>query len=630
MRMALVSVATAALGMTAGAAMMTPFGEKVTAENAWQTYPRPQMARSGWTCLNGLWEYAVVSVTNAPGRPVRWDGRILVPFAPESPLSGVGKKHGRDVYLWYTRKITCSPKPGERILLHFGAVDFRAMVFIGHREVTDVPHEGGYTPFTLDITDFVTEGENELNVCTWDPTLSFLGASGKQTPSDPGGCFYTRSSGIWQTVWMETVPEAYIADYAVVTDPAKGTADLTFKVQGAFSDEEVEVAVFDGGKKVAEGEGHPGETIGLKIPDPKAWTPETPHLYTFKATYGKDSVDGYFALRKFEMRKDAKGTLRFFLNGRPRYVIGILDQGWWPDGLQTPPSAEAMEFDLRTFKDCGFDLVRKHEKIEPLEFYRLCDTLGLMVMQDMPSCNCDWRSTFKPETNDRYAMYRNELRDMIDHLRKSPSVVIWAPYNEGWSQHGEFLTHTTQDWIKRYDPTRLVSGPSGWQDYEGGSLFYEGQHKPLRSEHKPLGECEAGDIVDKHDYRGPGMFPVNPRRASFLGEFGGLGHPVDGHLWVKQQAGDFGKGNNWGYGGMTDTKTREGLRDVYLGLIDKLVPLAEQGLAGSVYTQATDIETEINGILTYDRKVLKFDPAVIRAAHDKVRAAAAKAAAEGM
>ena len=598
--------------------MTTVFGEKVTAANVWREYPRPQMERGNWTCLNGLWDYAVVSVTNAPGRPRSWDGKILVPFAPEAKLSGVGRIIKRDEYLWYTRTITCAPKKGERTLLHFGGVDFRAMVFIGHREVTDVPHEGGNVPFTLDITDYVKPGENELNVCVWDPLMSFIGSSGKQCPK-PGGCFYTRVSGIWQTVWMEQVPETYIADYRVIAHPETSSVDLKFSVGGLQRGETVRVTAFDGARKVAVAEGVPGDRISLKIPSPaEEWTPETPHLYTFRADYGRDSVKGYFALRSFEVKKDARGVLRFFLNGKPRYIMGVLDQGWWPDGLLTPPSEAAMRFDLETFKACGFDMIRKHIKVEPLRFYHLCDRLGVLVVQDMPSSNSDWRSAFKPATTDRYAMFRNELRDMVDLLQKSPSVVMWAPYNEGWAEHGEFLVHTTMDWLKRYDPSRPVDGPSGWQDFEGGLLFYERQSKPLRSEHKPLGECEAGDVVDLHAYRGPGMHPVNPRRASFLGEFGGLGHPVAGHLWNETSK------ENWGYSGIDDTKTREGLEKTYLGLMEKLGPLARAGLAGSVYTQATDIEIEINGLMTYDRKVLKFSPAVLKAAHDKVRAAAAE------
>ena len=604
--------------------MKTEFGEKVTAENAWRGYPRPQMVRENWTNLNGFWDYQVTQVTNTPGRPTEWAGRILVPFAPESSLSGVGRLIEKDEFLWYTRKINCSFNRGERVLLHFDGVDMRAQVFIGHKEVTDVPHEGGLAPFVLDITDFVDNGENELTVCVWDPTLGYIASAGKQT-FQPNGCFYTRCSGIWQTVWIETVPAKHIRDYRITPDLAKSVVRLEFDVTDPG--EKVEVAV-DG---VGNFSGDACKPLEIHVPNARLWTPETPNLYSFTAKYGKDVIKGYFAMRSFEKRKDENGVLRFFLNGEPRFVIGVLDQGWWPDGLLTPPSAEAMEFDIRTAKKCGFDMLRKHLKVEPLQFYALCDRIGMLVFQDMSSTSADWRSAFKTEANERYGMYRRELKDMIDLLRKSPSVVTWGPYNEGWSQPGEFLVHSTLDWVKRYDPTRLVNGPSGWQDFEGGTLFFKGQRDRLPSEHKPMGECEAGDIVDRHDYRGPSMHPVNDRRISFLGEFGGLGHPVRGHLWKfhGEASGDFSSGGNWGYGGIEDTKTAEGLEKTYLGLIGKLCELAEEGLAGSVYTQLTDVEIEINGLLTYDRKVLKFRPEVLKEAHDNVRARAMKGARKG-
>ncbi len=571
--------------------LMTPWGEKVTVENAWREYPRPQMVREGWTNLNGLWDYAVTSVTNTPGRPERRDGKILVPFAIESALSGVGRALEPDEFLWYTRKIECTPRAGERILLHFGAVDFRAMVFIGHREVTDVPHESGNNPFTLDITDYVREGENDLTVCVWDPTDTFVNNRGKQVRS-PGGCHYTRVSGIWQTVWMESVPEKHIKSYRVFPDIDKGEVRFEFdKVEGAG---EVEVTT--------------------DMPkDFECWTPENPKLYHFTATYGADEIKGYFAMRKFSKGRDADGHLRFFLNNRPVFILGTLDQGWWPDGLLTPPSEEAMRFDIQTLKDCGFNMMRKHIKVEPMRYYHLCDTMGLLVLQDMPCTRGTHTCPGEVETVQGYGLYRQELKDMMDALQAVPSIVMWVPYNEGWGQPGEFLTHSTLDFVSRYDATRLVDGPSGAWDWEGGHLLPQGWdwEKRVETAHRPEGVCEASDAVDLHLYRGPSMFRTNDRRVSFLGEFGGLGHPVEGHLWKAAK-------DNWGYGGIEDTKTREGLEKTYLGLMDELAGLARRGLGGSVYTQTTDVEIEINGLLTYDRKVLKFDPAVIRAAHQRV------------
>ena len=613
----------AACGLTAGALayahapspLMTTWGEKITPENAWREYPRPQMVRANWTNLNGEWDYAVTSVTNTPGRPTKWDGKILVPFCLESALSGVGRLLEPDQFLWYTRTVTCDPKPGERILLHFGGVDFRTMVFIGHNEVTDVPHEGGQNPFTLDITDYVKPGANELTVCVWDPTEDFINSRGKQS-FKPKGCFYTRVSGIWQTVWMETVPACHIDGYTVVTDIDKGTATLDFRICGAMGGAcscaaacEIKVSVDGVGEFTGNGK------VTVKMPAGfKLWSPESPNLYTFTAKCGADEVSGYFGMRKIEKRKDAKGVLRFFLNNEPYFVMGTLDQGWWPDGLLTPPSDEAMAYDIQVLKDCGFNTLRKHIKVEPLRYYYLCDQLGILVIQDLPSGNHNAQTPLDAKETARYGLQRLEQKEMMDALQAVPSIVMWNPYNEGWTQPGEFLTHAMLDFTRRYDPTRLVNGPSGCWDWEGGHLLPKGWKWENRvwTQHKPAGECEAADTVDLHLYRGPEMFAVNDRRISFLGEFGGLGHPVEGHLWRTSKKG------NWGYGGIEDTKTREGLEKTYLGLMEKLGDLAEKGLGGAIYTQTTDVEIEINGVLTYDRKVLKYNPAVLKAAHERV------------
>ena len=591
--------------------LMTTWGEKVTAANAWREYPRPQMVRANWTNLNGEWDYAVTSVTNTPGRPEKWDGKILVPFCIESALSGVGRLLEPDQFLWYTRTIECDPKPGERILLHFGGVDFRTMVFIGHDEVTDVPHEGGQNPFTLDITGYVKPGANELTVCVWDPTEDFVNSRGKQS-FFPKGCFYTRVSGIWQTVWMETVPERHIERYEVVTDIDAGTATLDFSLAGR-GDGKVEVAVDGVGSFSGDGK------VTVKMPKGfKLWSPQSPALYAFTAKFGGDTVRGYFGMRKFEKRKDSKGVLRFFLNNEPCFVMGTLDQGWWPDGLLTPPSEEAMAYDIKVLRDCGFNTLRKHIKVEPLRYYYLCDTMGILVIQDLPSGDGNAYDPMRVEVVKRYGLQRLEQKEMMDLLQAVPSIVMWNPYNEGWTQPGEFLTHSMLDFTRRYDRTRLVNGPSGCWDWEGGHLLPKGWKWGDRvwTRHKPAGVCEAADTVDLHLYRGPDMFAVNDRRISFLGEFGGLGHAVPGHLWNETKD---GKGN-WGYGGTDDTKTREGLEKTYLGLMDKVEDLAGKGLGGAIYTQTTDVEIEINGLLTYDRKVLKYNPAVLKAAHERIAA----------
>ena len=588
--------------------LTTPWGEKVTSENAWRDYPRPQLVRDGWTCLNGDWDYAVTSVTNTPGRPTAWDGRIRVPFAVESALSGVGRLLKPDEFLWYTRTIDVRKRPDERVLLHFGAVDFRAQVFVGHREVTDVPHEGGQSPFTLDVTDYVADGANELTVCTWDPTEDFVNARGKQS-FEPKGCFYTRVSGIGQTVWLENVPETYVAGYTVATDIDKGTVTLAFDVRSPkFAKPEVTVEVAGVKGTTADGK------VTLALPAPvRLWSPDAPNLYDFTAACGADTVRGYFGMRKIETRRDAKGVLRFFLNGEPVFLMGTLDQGWWPDGLLTPPSEAAMAFDIQTLKDLGFNMMRKHIKVEPARYYYLCDKMGLMVVQDLPSANGDERSPFKARTVAGYGLQRRELKEMTDALQTFPSIVMWVPYNEGWSQPGAFLTHATLDWTKRHDPTRLVNGPSGWVDFEGGDWG----HRPERrawTRHLPPGVCEAADAIDRHDYnRVPGMAPANGRRVSFLGEFGGLGCRVDGHLWTDR---------SWGYGDTGGAKAPENARAEmearYVALMGRVAELAAQGLGGAVYTQTTDVEAEVNGLVTYDRKVVKFDPAALKAAHEKI------------
>ena len=590
--------------------IMTPWGEKVTSENAWTEYPRPQMVRPNWVNLNGDWDYAISSVTNTAGRPTQWDGKIRVPFAIESVLSGVGRLMQPDEFLWYTREINCEKRAGERILLHFGGVDFRTQVFIGHREVTSVPHEGGQVPFTLDITDYVQNGANQLTLCVWDPTDDFVNSRGKQS-FKPQGCLYTRVSGIWQTVWMENVPETHIAGYKVVTDIDIGTVTFKFDVTSPlFNRPEVKVTVDGVSATTVNG------VVTLTLPKPvRLWSPASPNLYDFTAQCGSDAVSGYFGMRKIQKRRDAQGVLRFFLNNEPVFLMGTLDQGWWPEGLLTPPSEEAMAFDIKTLKDCGYNTLRKHIKVEPLRYYYLCDKMGIMVIQDLPSGGFDHTAPFQVKTVPRYELQRRELKQMMDLLQGIPSIVMWCPYNEGWTQPGEYLTHTTLDWTKQYDMSRLVSGPSGWVDFEGGD---RGGPEPWTREwkkHRPLGVCEAGDTIDRHDYaRDIQMYPINDRRIVVFGEFGGLGHPVKGHLW-KAMTDDSG---NWGYGGLEETMTREGLLKTYEKLLGRVEDYAAKGLGAAIYTQTTDVEVEINGLLTYDRKVLKFDPAALRAIHNKI------------
>ena len=585
----------------APARIMTPWGEKVAPDNAWRGYPRPQMVRAAWTNLNGLWKYAIVP--NAQARPRKWDGEILVPFPVESALSGVGRLLEPDQTIWYNRSFDAKVKKGERLILHFEQSDFRTMLWVNGVEA-GLPHEGGQLPFSYDITDLVRDGANDLTVAVWDPTTSFIGSSGKQS-FKPSGCFYTRCSGIGGTVWMETVPEMHIAGYKVTPDIDAGKVRFEFDVAGpAFRRREVIVSFEGRNHRTRDGKAEIALPAGFKL-----WSPESPHLYRFTAKCGRDSVQGYFGMRKIEVKKDANGVLRIFFNNEPRFPVGTLDQGWWPDGLLTPPSDEAMAFDIRSLKEMGFDMMRKHIKIEPRRYYWLCDTLGILVMQDMPSN--------KDVNNDcRYGYTRREMKEIVDSLYNSPSVVAWIPYNEAWGQPGPSLTKAMLEWVQRYDPSRIVDGPSGWNDYEGGVVR---GRKSGASAHRPEGEPEAAHLVDRHDYgQRPRMLPVNPRRASFLGEFGGIGCRVEGHLWTDSA---------WGYGNTGKDADRAQVQRKFVSLMDHVAGLASEGLAGSVYTQTTDVEGEINGLLTYDRKVRKFDAKALSAVHARVRSAAAAAAA---
>ena len=602
--------------------MKTPWGEKVTPENAWREYPRPQMVRDAWTNLNGLWSYAVTSNAArdaaAAAFPAQWAGEILVPFAIESSLSGVGRLLQPGETLWYRRSFAADVKPGERLLLHVEQADLRTQVFVNRVEA-GVPHEGGSIPFSYDVTDLVKPGANELVVSCWDPTGGPVGGTGKQSQR-PSGCFYTRSSGITGTVWLETVPATHLVDYKVVTDIDAGTVSVTLDGAGNLLKARGRVTAKRGGQALATGEMSAwGEPVVLALPQPVAlWSPETPALYDLEISFEdaaagtRDVVRGYFGMRKFEMKRDAAGVLRFALNNEFRFPIATLDQGWWPDGLLTPPSDEAMAFDILTLKKMGFDAMRKHIKVEPRRYYWLCDTLGILVEQDMPSGGGD--------IDLRYGFYRRELKEMVDLLQKTPSVVMWIPYNERWGQPGPFLTHATLMWTQRYDPTRLVDGPSGWNDFEGGEWLTRDEKNQRNvhhfSPHPPADAEEAAHVIDKHDYAvRPKMHAVNPRRASFLGEFGGIGCRVEGHLWTS---------NAWGYGNTGKDTDRSGVQQKFVTLMEHVARLASLGLAGSVYTQTTDVEGEINGLVTYDRRVVKFDVDAVAAVHERVRAAAAR------
>lgn len=567
----------------AGERITTPWAEKVNAVNPLPEYPRPQMVRNNWTNLNGLWEYAVLPST-LEAIPQSFQGNILVPFAIESALSGVQKTVGKDSVLWYKKNIELSSKiKGKKILLHFGAVDWRSDIYINGTHIGR--HEGGYDPFTFDITNAIKKGsKQELVVRVWDPTDKGVQPHGKQVVK-PEGIWYTPVTGIWQTVWMEMVPETFIAKTRQTPHLDDKNVQVSASIRNLQNGDEVIISAWKGNEKVAEVKGI--DTIAtLSIPDPQTWSPSNPFLYDLKITVMRnrkviDEVKSYFAMRKISMAPDANGIQRMLLNNKFLFQLGPLDQGWWPDGLYTAPTDAALKFDIEKTKEMGFNMIRKHIKVEPARWYYYCDSIGIMVWQDMPSGDLGnhWesrpgvygRATDKARTPESEGYYRKEWNHIIDALYNFPSIVVWVPFNEGW---GQFKTGEITDWTKTKDPSRLVNSASGGNFYP------------------------VGDIEDLHNYPDPAMPRPDlfgAKKVLVLGEFGGLGLPIKGHTWQADK--------NWGY---QSFKNEEELFKRYSGLTDKLAELIKAGLSAAVYTQTTDVEGEVNGFMTYDRKVMKM------------------------
>ena len=565
--------------------LTTQWTAKVTPSNAWREYPRPQLQRPNWTNLNGLWEYAIQP--KEADRPTKFDGEILVPYPVESALSGVKRPLTPAQRLWYRRTFNF-PAPaskGGRMLLHFGAVDWRTEVWVNGTSVGR--HDGGYDPFTFDITDAMKPGAGaqEILIAVWDPTDTEVHPRGKQV-LDPSGIWYTAVSGIWQTVWLEPVSAAHIDDLTMIPDIDGKRLRLT--VHGSTPGDFTAVAKLHG-KEAGRIAGALDSEVSLPLTSLELWSTESPTLYDLEVRLKSgDVVTSYFGMRKVEVRKDAQGVERIFLNNSPQFLIGPLDQGWWPDGLYTAPTDEASRYDIEVLKKMGFNMCRKHVKVEPERWYYWCDKLGFMVWQDMPSARSNSHPTsvkrdapvdaeFTPQED---AGFRTELRALLHHLQSFPSIVAWVPFNEGWGQH---QTNDILKMVKQLDPSRLVDGPSGWEDRG------------------------YGDMKDMHKYPGPGMYPVIDGRASVLGEFGGLGWPVEGHLWWNKR--------NWGYKTFKDQPT---LNAAYEDLAGQMEPLVREGLSAAVYTQTTDVEGEVNGLMTYDRKLIKFDAAKLAAHHKRL------------
>lgn len=566
--------------------LATRWTKDVTPEDVWSEYPRPQMKRSDWENLNGLWQYRIQDA-KAP-EPSAWDGEILVPFCVESALSGVMKRVDPRQALWYRRTFGVPDDwRQDRVLLHFGAVDWSAEIWINGKYAGG--HRGGYDPFTIDITDLLTNGPNAIVVKVLDPTDHGSRARGKQVLK-PTGIWYTPVTGIWQTVWIERVPRTYIRSLRLIPDLDTSSLQV---IVNASEEADVRVTAFDGGSQVAEVNGATGRPIRVGIMNVHPWSPANPHLYDLKIELLRDeavvdSVRSYAGLRKIEVKPDSKGINRLWLNGTVLFQFGPLDQGWWPDGLYTAPTEEALKFDVEATKNLGFNMTRKHVKVEPDRWYYWCDKLGLLVWQDMPNGdvlnkwnrNVDQRVAELRRTATSAEGFREELTQVVTDFGNHPSIVVWVPFNEAWGQ-SDTAGHVAL--IRRLDPTRLINSSSGGNFYG------------------------VGDILDVHSYPDPDMPRLDKHQAVVCGEFGGLGLPIKGHTWVDE--------GNWGY---RSFETKEELQQAYLEKTAMLRKMTDKGLAAAVYTQITDVEIEVNGLLTYDRQIVKVDQEAVREANSSL------------
>lgn len=596
--------------------IMTQWAKDVSPENVWAEYPRPQMVREEWQNLNGLWEYAITPRGakspdfSAPMTGfVGLRGQVLVPFPIESALSGVKRGLKPDEWLWY-RRTFAAPESwrGRRVLLHFGAVDWQTRAFINNQPVGE--HVGGYLPFWFDVTDALRAGGNELIVQVWDPTDNHWQQRGKQT-KNPRTIWYTAVSGIWQTVWLEPVPQTYVAGLKITPDVDAGEVRVKTNLVGPGAGSGgVGVRVYEAGVLIAESETEDASAeVTVPIPDPKLWSPDSPHLYDLEVITGAERVRSYFGMRKFSV---AGG--RLCLNNEPLFQFGPLDQGYWPDGLYTPPTDEAMRRDVELVKRLGCNMLRKHVKVEPARYYYYCDQIGLIVWQDMPNggANVDEAGLFiltslgftPRDHNYRRAGradaasredFRRELRELVDHLHNFACIGMWVPFNESW---GQFDANAVSEWLGEADPSRPVDHASGWFDQGGGDC---------RSLHiyfkklKPVVEKRRLATKGTKAYKGK----AKAQRATVLSEFGGYSLKVDGYLWNASA--------EFGYKKFT---TREALTEAYVALIeDELKPWIDAGLSAAIYTQTTDVEIEVNGYVTYDRAVEKMDFARVHEAH---------------
>lgn len=550
--------------------ILTKWASDVDPVKPWMQYPRPDMVRNAWINLNGMWDYAI---TPKDIKPEKWNGKILVPYPVESALSGVKMRVSENENIWYKRTFTIpNVWKKKNILLNFEASDWETTVWIDGKEAGK--HRGGYDPFTFDITQFLVDQKvHELLVCVWDPTDKGTQPRGKQV-SSPGGIWYTPTTGIWQTVWIEPVNKSYINSFRTISDADNGTITFTTDIINPVNNS-LDFTVKRDGKKLTSASGKINQVISLTVDSPALWSPENPFLYDIEIELKEgnktiDKVTSYTGFRKISLGKGPNGFTRILLNNKFVYQNGPLDQGFWPDGIYTPPTEAAMVYDLQMTKKMGFNMLRKHVKVENRIFYYWCDKLGILVWQDMPSGDKYISGSMpdiekSPESTQQYEL---ELKRMIDTKYNHPSIIMWIPFNEGW---GQFETGRITQLIDDYDPTRLVNSSSGWTDRGTGS------------------------VNDIHHYPDPAVPPSEENRAIVLGEFGGLGLPVQGHTWEQK---------NWGYRTMEDTLQLLSKYEQYYDQVHRFVK--DNGLSATIYTQTTDVETETNGLMTYDRKINKM------------------------
>lgn len=551
-------------------ALQTRWAKDVHPGNVLPEYPRPQMVRNNWQNLNGLWEYAITDWD--ANKPAKFDGEILVPFPIESALSGVQKAFLPMQRLWYKRTIKKPDVKGnKRVLLHFGAVDWKATIYLNGKLIGS--HLGGYQHFSFDITASLKDGANELVVSVFDPTNMGNNPHGKQTLR-PKNILYTACSGIWQTVWMETVPPAYIDALHMTPDVDANCLELKVYTTGTSKDYTVE-AITTTSIKTVSIRGAPGTLLELPIDRAHLWSPDDPFLYnlTVRLLYKGEVVDtvySYFGMRKIEVKKDSEGIPRLFLNNKYTYNLGVLDQGYWPEGNYTAPTDSALKFDVQTIKDMGFNTIRKHVKVEPDRWYYHCDKLGILVWQDMVTCSgYNYYAA---------AAFESEIEASLQQLHNFPSIVMWVLFNEGWWSYDQ---QRLTEWMKNTDSSRIINGHSG---------------ENLDEESPPAlaDKWISSQVTDIHRYPGPGMAPALPGKAMVLGEWGGVRASISGHQWSKSRS--------WGY---LDVSPSQFSRQ-YDYMIRKLSRYEKAGLSGSIYTQPYDVESEENGLMTYDREVMKI------------------------